>query len=206
MRQCSPKIEHLAVDKSYTVFQDGGGTHFCSMHSCLTSVTQHLMQGCFTSKWCVSAHSRKRAQGGSHEENVALLESVNQTGRAFLSHTDLNGQYTLRLAVSGAQTQVSPSCSPVCPWYISSCLFAPRLTGTILSLPSLFLEQRCWCLDGLKTLQLQQNGDTRQRPCRRALRTWPGSNSVIGIDLQSKTMRDAALLVQACHVDAAYDR
>jgi len=88
--------------------------HSCGMHSCLTPVTQHLMQGCFASV-CVSAHPRKRAQGGSHEENVALLESVNQTGRAFLSHTDLNGQYTLRFAISGAQTQVPPSCSPVYP-------------------------------------------------------------------------------------------
>ena len=31
---------------------------------------------------------------------------MNRTGRAFLSHTDLGGAYTLRFAVSGAQTQV----------------------------------------------------------------------------------------------------
>jgi len=45
-------------------------------------------------------------QGASRDKNAELLESVNRTGRAFLSHTDLGGAYTLRFAVSGAQTQV----------------------------------------------------------------------------------------------------
>ena len=44
-------------------------------------------------------------QDASCEENAALIEAVNQTGRAFLSHTELGGVYTLRFAVSGAQTQ-----------------------------------------------------------------------------------------------------
>lgn len=59
-------------------------------------------------------------QGGSCAENAALVEAVNQTGRAFLSHTELGGVYTLRFAVSGAQTQVglrvrgqaTPLCAP----------------------------------------------------------------------------------------------
>ena len=50
--------------------------------------------------------ARACAQGASCEENAALIEAVNQTGRAFLSHSELGGVYMLRFAVSGAQTQV----------------------------------------------------------------------------------------------------
>ena len=38
------------------------------------------------------------------ELNAALLEAVNATGRAYLSHTKLHGRYTLRLAIGNLRT------------------------------------------------------------------------------------------------------
>jgi aromatic-L-amino-acid decarboxylase len=42
---------------------------------------------------------------GSDDENRALLEAVNSSGKAFLSHTVLNGQFVLRLAIGNMGTQ-----------------------------------------------------------------------------------------------------
>jgi aromatic-L-amino-acid decarboxylase len=41
---------------------------------------------------------------GSDEENEALLERVNTSGEAFISHTILGGRYVLRLAIGNART------------------------------------------------------------------------------------------------------
>ncbi len=42
---------------------------------------------------------------GSDEENRALLEAVNASGRAFLSHTVLHGRFVLRLAIGNIATE-----------------------------------------------------------------------------------------------------
>lgn len=41
---------------------------------------------------------------GSDEENRTLLDRVNATGKAFLSHTVLNGQYVIRFAIGNFNT------------------------------------------------------------------------------------------------------
>src|SRR6204780_3524875 len=42
---------------------------------------------------------------GSDDENRALLEAINGSGKAFLSHTVLNGRFVLRLAIGNMDTQ-----------------------------------------------------------------------------------------------------
>jgi len=41
---------------------------------------------------------------GSDEDNRALLDAINATGKAFLSHTVLNGRFVLRLAIGNIKT------------------------------------------------------------------------------------------------------
>lgn len=41
---------------------------------------------------------------GSDEQNHAILDAVNDSGKFFLSHTELNGRYVLRLAVGNLST------------------------------------------------------------------------------------------------------
>lgn len=47
----------------------------------------------------------RRAQGVSRDVNAAVLEAVNASGKAFLIHTELGGQFTVRMAIGGTNTQ-----------------------------------------------------------------------------------------------------
>jgi aromatic-L-amino-acid decarboxylase len=38
--------------------------------------------------------------------NLALMTEVNATGEMFISHTKLNGRYTLRLAIGNIRTEM----------------------------------------------------------------------------------------------------
>jgi aromatic-L-amino-acid decarboxylase len=44
---------------------------------------------------------------GSDQRNRQLLDRVNATGKAFLSHTVLNGRYTIRMAIGNVRTMQS---------------------------------------------------------------------------------------------------
>ncbi len=44
-------------------------------------------------------------QGVSREVNAAILEAVNASGAAFLIHTELGGEFTMRMAIGATHTQ-----------------------------------------------------------------------------------------------------
>ena len=43
--------------------------------------------------------------GDLNELNSNLMDEINKTGRIFLSHTKLNGNFVIRLVVSGIRTE-----------------------------------------------------------------------------------------------------
>jgi hypothetical protein len=45
-------------------------------------------------------------QGVAREVNAAVLEAINASGEAFLIHTELGGEFTMRLAVGATNQQV----------------------------------------------------------------------------------------------------
>ncbi|CAI5493441.1 unnamed protein product [Closterium sp. Naga37s-1] len=44
---------------------------------------------------------------GGREVNTALLEAINSSGQAYLTHTVLSGQYTLRMAIGAVKTEMT---------------------------------------------------------------------------------------------------
>jgi aromatic-L-amino-acid decarboxylase len=46
-----------------------------------------------------------RRRRGSDDDNAAIMDAVNRTGEVFLSHTRLDGRFTIRLAVGNLRTE-----------------------------------------------------------------------------------------------------
>jgi aromatic-L-amino-acid decarboxylase len=46
-----------------------------------------------------------RWRPGTDDDNAAIMDAVNRTGEVFLSHTRLNGRFTIRLAVGNLRTE-----------------------------------------------------------------------------------------------------
>ena len=53
---------------------------------------------------CFRAHPRGLPEDAVDALNERLLESINQTGEIFISHTKLMGRFTLRLAIGNLRT------------------------------------------------------------------------------------------------------
>jgi aromatic-L-amino-acid decarboxylase len=59
--------------------------------------------------------------------NAAILERVNASGRAYLSHTKLNGRYVLRLAIGNMRTE---------PRHVSEAWRLLREAAAVTSVPA----------------------------------------------------------------------
>ena len=81
------KISLLACDTA----KEGDCSPYARLRACAQAVTGLL-----------------HLQGHSNEDTSALIEAVNQTGKAFLITTDLAGQTVARIACGGFMTQVAP--------------------------------------------------------------------------------------------------
>jgi aromatic-L-amino-acid decarboxylase len=60
---------------------------------------------------CFRAHPRGTPEEALEPLNAALLEAVNASGRAYLSHTRLRGTYTLRFAIGNIRTTEEHVCA-----------------------------------------------------------------------------------------------
>ena len=87
-------------------------------------IREHLRLGKMFSKWIMESHDfellaptplsticfRALPKEASSEDdlnsfNKKLMDNINATGKAFLSHTVLNGKFTIRVVVSGIRTE-----------------------------------------------------------------------------------------------------
>ena len=68
-----------------------------------------VLQACLLPLYIREAFSITRlcSQGVSNKINQALLEAINATGQAFLIGTELDGRFSLRMAIGAAGTQSS---------------------------------------------------------------------------------------------------
>lgn len=70
-----------------------------------TSTRFELMAPVPFSLVCFRARPQGRPEAELDQLNMELMDAVNRTGEAFLSHTRLNGKVTLRLAIGHMRTQ-----------------------------------------------------------------------------------------------------
>jgi hypothetical protein len=91
---------------------------------------------------CSAKNTAALLQDVAREVNAAVLEAINASGEAFMIHTELGGEFTMRLAVGATNQQVCYCyCCPVAA--DASYVFRTKTTLTPLDRQSGACDEAC---------------------------------------------------------------